>query len=98
MHQLQWELNKREAERAMLRDEVAALTAKTEEQDVQLTTLSTQYDALLQMYGEKMEESQELRMDLQDIKDMYKAQVTVYFLFMDTELILLSNVSYCHFI
>ncbi|XP_075225991.1 uncharacterized protein LOC142327071 isoform X2 [Lycorma delicatula] len=75
VHQLQWELSRRELERAALRDEVAALTAKTEEQELQLTTLSTQYDALLQMYGEKMEESQELRMDLQDIKDMYKAQI-----------------------
>jgi len=27
------------------------------------------------MYGEKVEEADELRLDLQDVKDMYKAQV-----------------------
>lgn len=34
-----------------------------------------QYDALLQMYGEKEEQLQELRLDLQDVKDMYKMQL-----------------------
>lgn len=29
------------------------------------------------MYGEKVEEAEELRMDLQDIKKMYKDQVRV---------------------
>jgi len=29
------------------------------------------------MYGEKVEEADELRMDLQDVKDMYKAQVYI---------------------
>lgn len=33
------------------------------------------YNALLQMYGEKVEEAQELRMDLQDVKDMYRVQI-----------------------
>jgi len=27
------------------------------------------------MYGEKVEEAEELRLDLQDVKDMYKSQV-----------------------
>lgn len=30
------------------------------------------------MYGEKVEEAEEMRMDLQDIKKMYKDQVCVY--------------------
>lgn len=29
----------------------------------------------LQMYGEKVEEAEELRMDLSDVKDMYKTQI-----------------------
>lgn len=37
--------------------------------------LDGRYNALLQMYGEKVEEGDELRMDLQDIKEMYKSQV-----------------------
>ena len=37
--------------------------------------MNSRYQALLQMYGEKVEETEELRLDLQDVKDMYKAQV-----------------------
>lgn len=40
-----------------------------------LREIQTRYDALLQMYGEKMEENQELRLDLQDVKEMYKTQI-----------------------
>ena len=28
-----------------------------------------------QMYGEKVEEAEELRLDLQDVKEMYKMQI-----------------------
>ena len=28
-----------------------------------------------QMYGEKVEEAEELRLDLADVKEMYKAQI-----------------------
>lgn len=41
----------------------------------QFTELQVQYDAVLQMYGEKDEETQELQLDLQDVKDMYRAQI-----------------------
>lgn len=78
VHQLQWELSHRDMERATLSNELSELTTKVEVQERQLAALSelqTKYDALLQMYGEKLEESQELRMDLQDIKDMYKSQI-----------------------
>ncbi|CAG0892666.1 unnamed protein product [Darwinula stevensoni] len=44
-----------------------------------LTTLyqdiQEKYNALLQMYGEKVEENEELRLDLQDVKEMYKSQI-----------------------
>jgi len=39
--------------------------------------LDQRYNALLQMYGEKVEEAEELRLDLQDVKEMYKTQVCV---------------------
>ena len=39
--------------------------------------MNQRYDALLQMYGEKVEEANELRLDLEDVKDMYKAQVVI---------------------
>lgn len=82
--QLQWELSRRDHERDQLTTELAALTAKVEEQCASITELSVlqkRYDALLQLYGEKLEESEELKLDLQDVKDMYKAQVDYSSLF-----------------
>ena len=37
--------------------------------------LQTRYDTLLAMYGEKMEEMNELQLDLTDVKEAYKAQI-----------------------
>jgi hypothetical protein len=88
VQQLQWELIRRERERTALSNEVSELTTRLEahERDLSgLSLLKTQYDALLQMYGEKLEESEELKMDLQDVKDMYKAQV-ISFNFLKQEL------------
>ncbi|XP_050435859.1 TATA element modulatory factor isoform X2 [Adelges cooleyi] len=76
--QLQWELSRRDHERDQLTTELAALTVKVEEQSASLTELldlQKRYDALLQLYGEKLEECDELKLDLQDVKDMYKAQI-----------------------
>lgn len=33
----------------------------------------------IQMYGEKIEENEELRLDLLDVKEMYKAQVNLLY-------------------
>lgn len=41
----------------------------------QFNQLQEQYDAILQMYGEKVEETQELELDLKDVKDMYRSQI-----------------------
>lgn len=41
----------------------------------QFAELQEQYDAMMQMYGEKVEETEELQLDLQDVKDMYRAQI-----------------------
>lgn len=41
----------------------------------QFNQLQEQYDAILQMYGEKVEELEELQLDLQDVKDMYRSQI-----------------------
>lgn len=40
-----------------------------------LADVQRQYDALLQMYGEKVEEVQELHLDLDDVKEMYRGQI-----------------------
>lgn len=42
---------------------------------VSFQTVQEQYDALLQMYGEKEEQMAELRLDLQDVTSLYKAQL-----------------------
>lgn len=42
---------------------------------IQFNQLQEQYDAILQMYGEKVEETQELQLDIQDVKDMYRSQI-----------------------
>ena len=42
--------------------------------------MDSRYNALLQMYGEKVEESDELRMDLTDMKDLYKSQVNTQYI------------------
>ncbi|XP_031563330.1 TATA element modulatory factor-like [Actinia tenebrosa] len=41
--------------------------------------LEQRYNAVLQMYGEKEEEAEELRMDLHDVKSMYKQQLEQLF-------------------
>ena len=33
------------------------------------------YEAMLQMYGEKAEEAEELKLDINDLKTMYRQQV-----------------------
>lgn len=85
IQQLQWDLSRRNLERDALNSELATLTLKIEDLNVKvsqtevlnenLSETQTRYDALLQMYGEKVEENQELRLDLEDIKEMYKTQI-----------------------
>ena len=40
--------------------------------------MESRYNAALQLYGEKVEEADELRMDLEDVKQMYKQQVLLF--------------------
>ncbi|XP_059476041.1 TATA element modulatory factor-like isoform X2 [Neocloeon triangulifer] len=67
-----------EAQRTELASQVATLLSKAETQAAELQRLSElerKYDALLQMYGEQLEANQELRMDLDDVKEMYRTQI-----------------------
>lgn len=78
-------MSRRNTERDVLNMELSNLTIKVEELSTKLievealntnlNEIQTRYDALLQMYGEKVEETQELRLDLEDVKDMYKSQI-----------------------
>jgi ElaB/YqjD/DUF883 family membrane-anchored ribosome-binding protein len=40
-----------------------------------LQELQKKNEALLQMYGEKAEKAEELRLDIVDLKEMYKQQI-----------------------
>ncbi|XP_053606537.1 TATA element modulatory factor isoform X2 [Plodia interpunctella] len=59
------------ADRDLLRRQLAQLQAKLDDYQ----GIQEQYDALLQMYGEKEEQLAELRLDLQDVTQLYKAQL-----------------------
>ncbi|XP_050352058.1 TATA element modulatory factor [Nymphalis io] len=78
-------LTRREGERrtagaalAALRAERAALTARLallQDRLADYQNVQEQYDALLQMYGEKEEQLAELRLDLHDVTQLYKEQL-----------------------
>lgn len=82
---LQRDLQRRESERSWYTSELSSLTlrldalqTRADERDqlsAHLDDLQCKYDALCLMYGEKVEETQELRLDLDDVKDMYKSQI-----------------------
>uniref|UniRef100_A0A1A9WAZ3 TMF_TATA_bd domain-containing protein n=1 Tax=Glossina brevipalpis TaxID=37001 RepID=A0A1A9WAZ3_9MUSC len=83
--QLQWELSRLQAERNLLQIEISQLTLELENlkekmQNYQILEsnfieLQTSYDALLQMYGEKVERTDELELDLKECKEAYKTQI-----------------------
>ncbi|XP_064639723.1 TATA element modulatory factor-like isoform X2 [Lineus longissimus] len=83
--QLQSEIGDLERTRESMARELVNLTNKNqdlEEKTAEFDKLTEDYkaldkrnDALLQMYGEKDEEVQELRLDLRDVKELYKTQI-----------------------
>ncbi|KAK3586049.1 hypothetical protein CHS0354_033172 [Potamilus streckersoni] len=83
--QLQSEIQQLERTRESMARELVNLSNENEklkEQVEELPELSAKFkeqskrnEALLLMYGEKVEEANELRMDLHDIKEMYKSQI-----------------------
>ncbi|XP_055602697.1 TATA element modulatory factor [Uranotaenia lowii] len=85
VYQLQWELSRFQQERNVLNREISNLTVELEslkektERTVKLEeefgTLQERYDALLQLYGEAVEKTEELKLDLVDVKEMYKLQI-----------------------
>nr|XP_045617076.1 TATA element modulatory factor-like isoform X3 [Procambarus clarkii] len=85
IHHLQSEVTRYEAQRETLAQELVSVTNQIEAFQVQLESYQTlqdqyadmeqKYNALLQMHGEKVEEVEELRLDLVDVKEMYKAQI-----------------------
>lgn len=83
--QLQNDIGQLERVKESMTEELVKMNAKNEELESEIVALRDQqtnfqdmkqkYNALLQMYGEKVEEAEELRLDLEDVKEMYKAQI-----------------------
>lgn len=83
--QLQLEISSLERSRAVMAEELVRLTNQNDEMEakvkeiprlrVQLKDLEQRHNTILQMYGEKAEEAEELRLDLEDVKNMYKTQI-----------------------
>uniref|UniRef100_A0A4W3HZI1 TATA element modulatory factor 1 n=1 Tax=Callorhinchus milii TaxID=7868 RepID=A0A4W3HZI1_CALMI len=83
--QLQLEISSLEKTRAIMAEELVKLTTQNDELQEkvneipilreQLKDIDQRYNTILQMYGEKAEEAEELRLDLEDVKNMYKAQI-----------------------
>ncbi|KAH8386772.1 hypothetical protein KR093_002442 [Drosophila rubida] len=82
---LQWELSRLQAERGVLDGEISSLTMELETLKERIVgyevmekgyeDLQHRYDALLQMYGEKVERTEELELDLVELKQAYKLQI-----------------------
>uniref|UniRef100_A0A673I466 TATA element modulatory factor-like n=1 Tax=Sinocyclocheilus rhinocerous TaxID=307959 RepID=A0A673I466_9TELE len=74
-----------ERSRTVMTEELVRLTNQNDEMEskvkeiprlkVQLKDLEQRHNTILQMYGEKAEEAEELRLDLEDVKNMYKTQL-----------------------
>ncbi|XP_068576377.1 TATA element modulatory factor [Cebidichthys violaceus] len=83
--QLQLEISSLERSRSVMAEELVRLTNQNDEieemvQEIptlkdQLKELEQRHNTILQMYGEKAEEAEELRLDLEDVKNMYKTQI-----------------------
>ncbi|XP_030633047.1 TATA element modulatory factor isoform X1 [Chanos chanos] len=83
--QLQLEISNLERSRSVMAEELVRLTNQNDEMEakvkeiprlrVQLKDLEQRHNTILQMYGEKAEEAEELRLDLEDVKNMYKTQI-----------------------
>lgn len=83
--QLRGEINMLERTRSSMAEEIVRLTNLNEDMEgvskeirevkTKLTEVEGRYTAILTMYGEKQEENEELKMDLEDVKAMYKQQI-----------------------
>ncbi|MED6268122.1 TATA element modulatory factor 1 [Characodon lateralis] len=79
--QLQLEITSLERSRSVMAEELVRLTNENDEMQekvkdipklkIQLKDLEQRHNTILQMYGEKAEEAEELRLDLEDVKNMF---------------------------
>ena len=85
IQQLQWEMGRLQTERNFLSNELSSLTAELEKAGESIQTnediekrfieMQKQHEKLLVLYGEEVEKYQEIKMDLVEVKEMYKVQL-----------------------
>ncbi|XP_057702954.1 TATA element modulatory factor [Corythoichthys intestinalis] len=83
--QLQLEISSLERSRSVMAEELVRLTNQNDKMEEQVTEipklrtelkdLQQRHNTILQMYGEKAEEAEELKLDLEDVKSMFKTQI-----------------------
>ncbi|XP_068598567.1 TATA element modulatory factor isoform X2 [Brachionichthys hirsutus] len=83
--QLQLQISGLERSRSVVTEELVRLTTENDDMEekiaeipklkIQLKDLEQRHNTILQMYGEKAEEAEELRLDLEDVKSVYKTQI-----------------------
>ncbi|POI34366.1 hypothetical protein CIB84_001883 [Bambusicola thoracicus] len=71
---LQLEIGNLEKTRSIMAEELVKLTNQNDELEEKVKEIP-KLRAQLKMYGEKAEEAEELRLDLEDVKNMYKTQI-----------------------
>ena len=81
----QSEMVRLEKTKRSMGEELVALTTKNDELAERVSSLDEiaskyqdleqRHNAVLQMYGEKEEQVEELRLDLEDVKTMYRTQI-----------------------
>ncbi|XP_003740732.1 TATA element modulatory factor [Galendromus occidentalis] len=78
MLQLRVELSQLKKSRDTLSDQMAEMSLELErykEQEDELADVTEKYEALLQMYGELVEKSDELKLDLEEARNAYRVQI-----------------------
>ncbi|XP_022656107.1 TATA element modulatory factor-like isoform X2 [Varroa jacobsoni] len=78
MQQLRVEVNQLKRSRDTLSNQMTEMTMELEkykQAEVELADLPEKYEALLQMYGELVEKNDELRLDLEEARTAYRAQL-----------------------
>ncbi|CRK92749.1 CLUMA_CG006321, isoform A [Clunio marinus] len=86
IQQLQWEINRLQTEKNFLSDEISTLTVELEKlteeikdyalKQEKFEEVQIHYDAVLEMFGQKVEEYEELKLDLEDLKTISHIQKT----------------------
>ena len=75
LHRVKEEMGQERTRLAICTEQADMRSHKLANLQEEFLKLQKQYQTMLAMYGEKPEEAEELLLDLQDVKKMYKEQI-----------------------